>query len=83
MYFFVRYVGLVIFCLFLAVFFLSIREAPLQIVLFVGASLAFLIALNKIEKEILNNRFDFWNVNWFRLFIFFVTALNRIGITSV
>ena len=51
MYFFIRYVGLVIFCLFLAVFFFSIREAPLQIVLFVGASLAFLIALNKIEKS--------------------------------
>ena len=51
MYFFIRYVGLVIFCLFLAVFFFSIREVPLQIVLFVGASLAFLIALNKIEKS--------------------------------
>tara|TARA_A100001015_G_C14475275_1_gene513350 strand:- start:65 stop:232 length:168 start_codon:yes stop_codon:yes gene_type:complete len=51
MHFIFRYVGLVIFCLFLAVFFLSIREMPLQIVLFVGASLAFFDSFKKIEKE--------------------------------
>ena len=51
MYFFIRYVGLVIFCLFLAVFFLSIREAPLQIVLFVGASLAFFDRFKQNRKK--------------------------------
>ena len=51
MYFFIRYVGLVIFCLFLAVFFLSIRETSLQIVLFVGASLAFFDRFKQNRKE--------------------------------
>ncbi|GIR48286.1 MAG: hypothetical protein CM15mP58_03830 [Burkholderiaceae bacterium] len=51
MYFFIRYVGLVIFCLFLAVFFFSIREVPLQIVLFVGASLAFFDRFKQNRKR--------------------------------
>jgi len=51
MYFFIRYVGLVIFCLFLAVFFFAIREVPLQIVLFVGASLAFFDSFKQKEKD--------------------------------
>ena len=51
MYFFIRYVGVVIFCLFLAVFFLSIREAPLQGVLFIGASLAFFDTFKKNRKR--------------------------------
>ena len=48
---FIRYVGLVIFCLFMAVYFFSIREVPLQIVLFVGASLAFLDTLKYNRKK--------------------------------
>ena len=51
MYFFIRYVGVVIFCLFLAVFFFSVREAPLQIVLFVGVSLAFLDSFKQKRKR--------------------------------
>ena len=50
MYFFIKYVGFVIFCFFLAVFFFSIREAPLQIVLFVGVSLAFFDSFKEIEN---------------------------------
>ncbi len=46
MHFIVRYIGLFIFCLFLAVFFLSIKEMPLQTVLFIGASLAFFDSFN-------------------------------------
>ena len=49
--FFIRHVGLVIFCLFMAVYFFSIREVPLQIVLFVGASLAFLDTLKYNRKK--------------------------------
>ena len=49
--FFIRYVGLFIFCLFMAVYFFSIREVPLQIVLFVGASLAFLDTLKYNRKK--------------------------------
>ena len=51
MHIFIRYVGLVIFCLFMAVYFFSIREVPLQIVLFVGASLAFLDTLKYNRKK--------------------------------
>ena len=51
MYFFIRHVGFVIFCLFLAVFFFSIQEVPLQIVLFVGASLAFLDSLKYDRRK--------------------------------
>ena len=50
MYFFIRYVGLVIFCLFLAVFFFSIKEVALQIVLFAGASLAFFDSFKQNRK---------------------------------
>ena len=49
--FFIRYVGLVIFCLVMGVYFFSIREVPLQIVLFVGASLAFLDTLKYNRKK--------------------------------
>ena len=52
MYFFIKYVGLVVFCLFLAVFFFSIREAPLQIVLFIGASLAFFDSFKQNRKRL-------------------------------
>ena len=50
MYFFIKYVGFVIFCFFLAVFFFSIREVPLQIVLFVGVSLAFFDSFKQNKK---------------------------------
>lgn len=51
MYYFIKYVGFVIFCFFLAVFFFSIREAPLQMVLFVGASLAFFDCFKQNRKR--------------------------------
>ena len=51
MYFFIRYVGLVIFCLFMAIFFFSIKEVALQVVLFVGASLAFFDSFKQNRKR--------------------------------
>ena len=51
MYCFIRYLGVVIFCLFLAVFFFSIREVPLQIVLLTGTALAFLDSFKKNTKR--------------------------------
>ena len=59
MYFFIKYVGFVIFCFFLAVFFFSIMEAPLQIVLFVGVSLAF---FDSFKQNISSNEAEFFNL---------------------